>query len=182
MPSAPDDRSEAPTLDLLRLVEALSRHRVEYLIVGGVAALGYGARKPTQDLDCVVADGPDNLDRLATAMRELEARLRVDGMTDAEAKLLPVQIDRQMLAALEISTWMTEAGPFDVLTDLRAADGRRVPYEELAERSSVIATRGITIRLAALEDIIASKRWANRPKDRKALEELERLRATDDRP
>jgi hypothetical protein len=113
-------------------------------------------------------------------MRELGARLRVDGMTDAEAKLLPVQIDRQMLAALEISTWMTDAGPFDVLTDLRAADGRRVPYQELARRSSLIAAGGVSVRLAALEDIIASKRWANRPKDREGLEELERLRATED--
>jgi hypothetical protein len=63
MPSAPDGPAEHPTLDLLRLVDALARHRVEYLVVGGVAALGYGARKPTHDLDCVVANDADNLDR-----------------------------------------------------------------------------------------------------------------------
>lgn len=178
MPSPPDDPPADPTLDVLRLAEALSRHRVEHLIVGGVAALGYGARRPTQDMDCVVRHDADNLDRLATAMRELGARLRVEGMTDAEAKQLPVQIDRHTLAALEISTWMTDAGPLDVLTDLRARDGRRVPYEELAGRSNVIEADGIIIRLAALEDIIASKRWADRAKDRIALQELEGLRAT----
>lgn len=172
MPSAPED----PALDVLRLVEALNRHEVEHLIVGGVAALGYGARRPTQDMDCVVRHDADNLDRLADAMRELGARLRVEGMSDAEARQLPVQLDRHTLAALELSTWMTDAGPLDVLTDLRGEDGRRVPYEELAERSSAIETNGIVIRLAALDDIIASKRWANRPKDRAALTELEDLR------
>ncbi len=176
MQSAPDP-PENPTLDVLRLVEALNRHGVEHLIVGGVAALSYGARKPTRDMDCVVRHNDGNLDRLAAAMRELNARLRVARMTDAEAKLLPVQIDRHTLAALEISTWMTDAGPLDVLTDLRAADGRRVPYEELAHRSRVLEADGITIRVAALEDIIASKRWADRPKDRSALPELERLRS-----
>jgi hypothetical protein len=30
----------------------------------------------------------------------------------------------------------------------------------------------VTVRLAALDDIIDSKQWANRPKDREALGEL----------
>jgi hypothetical protein len=36
------------------LIDALDRHGVEYLIVGGVAASGYGAQRPTYDLDCLV--------------------------------------------------------------------------------------------------------------------------------
>jgi hypothetical protein len=47
---------------------------------------------------------------------------------------------------------------------------------------SAIAAGSISIRLAAIHDITASKRGANRPKDRVALEELKRLRATDDAP
>lgn len=69
-------------------------------------------------------------------MRELGARLQVEGMADAEAKLLPVQLDGRTLQAMEISTWMTDAGGLDVLADIPAGDGRRMAYQELAGRET----------------------------------------------
>jgi hypothetical protein len=176
IPPAPEDPS-APELDVVRIVTALDRHGVEYVIVGGLAAVGYGAARLTNDADCVVRHDPANLDRLARAMQELGARLEVEGMTDDEAKLLPVQLDARTLASMEISTWMTDAGGLDVLADIPAGDGRRVVYEELASRANLIQGDGFVIRAAALDDIIASKEWADRAKDREALAELYQLRA-----
>jgi predicted nucleotidyltransferase len=167
---------DGPPHDLGRLIEVLDRHGVEYLMVGGVAAIGYGAERPTEDADCVVRRERSNLDRLAVALRELNARLRVGGMADAEAKLLPVQIDGKTLDMAGMSTWMTDAGPFDVLAGLEATNGRLVPYEELAERASVIEGDGFVIRAASLEDIIIAKERADRVKDREALPELRKLR------
>jgi hypothetical protein len=158
------------------LIEVLDRYGVEYLIVGGAAAYAYGAERPTEDADCVVRRERANLDRLAGALRELNARLRVGGMTDAEAQTLPVQIDGTALAMAGMSTWMTDAGPFDVLAGLEAPDGRLVPYEELAERSTVLQGDGYVIPAAGLEDIIRAKERADRDKDRDALPELRRLR------
>jgi hypothetical protein len=63
---------EAP--DLPRIADTLSRHRVEYLFVGGIAARAHGARRVTYDADCVPRPSGDNLDRLAAALRELNAR------------------------------------------------------------------------------------------------------------
>jgi len=77
---------DGPSHDLPRLIEVLDRLEVEYLIVGGAAAYAYGAERPTDDADCVVSRERTNLDRLAGALRELHARLRVGGMTDAEAQ------------------------------------------------------------------------------------------------
>lgn len=74
-----------------------------------------------------------------------------------------------------MSTWMTDAGPFDVLSGLEASDGRLVPYEELIERSTILSGGGFTIRVASLEDVIASKERAGRPKDQEALPELRSL-------
>lgn len=74
--------SESPALDLRRLIGALERHGVEYLLCGGAAATAYGAERPTEDADCVVNRERANLDRLAEAMRGLNARLRVAGMTE----------------------------------------------------------------------------------------------------
>jgi hypothetical protein len=42
---------DGPPHDLRRLIEVLDRHGVEYLMVGGVAAIGYGAERPTEDAD-----------------------------------------------------------------------------------------------------------------------------------
>jgi hypothetical protein len=167
---------DGPPHDLSRLIEVLDRHRVEYLIVGGAAAFAYGAERPTEDADCVVSRERANLDRLAAALRELHARLRVGGMTDAEAQMLPVQIDATALDAAGMTTWMTDAGPFDVLAGLEAPDGRLVPYEDLVGRATVLGGDGFGIRVAALQDIIGAKERADRAKDREALPELRALR------
>lgn len=158
--SAPD----GPPLDLRRLIAALDRHGVEYLLCGGAAATAYGAERPTEDADCVVRREGANLDRLADAMRALNARLRVARMTDEEAKLLPVHLDGTTLADLSTTTWMTDAGAFDVLAGLEAADGRLVPYEELAQRANVLHGDGFVIHAAGLDDIITAKERADRPR------------------
>ena len=72
----------------------------------------------------------DNSDRLADALRERGARLRVAGMTDEEARLLPVVVDGATMAAFGSTTWATDAGSIDVLHDLPTATGRR-SYDDL---------------------------------------------------
>lgn len=168
--------SSGPPHDLARLIEVLDRHGVDYLLAGGAAAFAYGAKRLTEDADCVVSRERANLDRLADAMRELNARLRVSGMSDDEARQLPLELDGGTLAAANISTWMTDAGGFDVLPGLVGADGQLASYEDLAPRAALIEGDGFTIRAAALEDIITAKEHAGRPKDHEALPELRALR------
>lgn len=166
-------------LDVRRLVECLDRHQVEYLIVGGIGAQLHGALRPTFDFDSLPATSRDNLGRLAAAMRELHAYLRVGGLSDEEAQALPTQVDADSLARMDISTWRTDAGDFDVLTAIPTRTGGRAFYAELATRAERVDVDGVMVHVAALADIISSKEWADRPKDREALDELRRLR--DDR-
>lgn len=161
--------------DLARIADTLARHHVDCIFVGGIAARAHGARGLTYDVDCIPAPAPGNLDRLAAAMRELRARLRVGGLSDDEAAQLPVQLSGATLARMRISTWRTDAGDLDVLAEIPDRQGRLLPYEELAERASDLDLDGIALRVAALEDVIASKEWADRPKDRAALDELRAL-------
>jgi hypothetical protein len=161
--------------DLKRITDALARHEVEYLLVGGIAARAYGAQRPTFDVDCVPEPSRENLDRLAAAMRDLHARLRVEGLTDEEAALLPVQVTGSTLVRMELSTWRTDGGDLDVLADIPDRHGRHLSYPELVGRASKLNLDGIVVRVAALDDVIASKEWADRPKDRDALPELRAL-------
>jgi len=161
-----------PPLDLERILRTLDRHKVSYLVVGGTAANAYGATRVTRDFDCLPERTSENLERLAAAMRQLNARLRVEGLTDAEAQQLPTPIDGFSLRQMAISTWRTDAGDFDVLADIPDGNGRHLGFQELTPRSATVTMGDVTIRIAALEDVIASKEWANRPKDRDALPEL----------
>lgn len=115
----------------------------------------------------------DNLDRLASALIELGARYRVEGLSDAEARGLPTRIDRQTLRNAAISTWRTDAGDLDVMTEMPVADGVRRHYDELVDASIDGRLSGASVRIAALDDIIASKRHANRGKDQATLPKLD---------
>lgn len=86
-----NDQDSVGAFDPDRILAALDTRGVEYVLVGGVAARAHGARRATGDIDCVPSTNAVNLERLAEALRELGARLRAAGMSDAEAKALPLQ-------------------------------------------------------------------------------------------
>lgn len=176
----PSSGPEPPPLDIKRIVTALDDHGVAYLLIGGLGATLYGADRVTQDIDVLPSTDADNLTRLAAALRELGAFLRVGGLSDDEARALPVIIDGPALAATEVSTWRTNAGDVDVLAAIRGQLGERRQFAELLERSNETVVTGVAIRVAALQDIVESKRFAGRDKDRAALPELERLLEQED--
>ena len=69
-----------PALD--PALAALDRHRVAYVLIGGFAAQQHGASRPTEDIDITPADDPENLARLAAALRDLDARIRVTDLPE----------------------------------------------------------------------------------------------------
>lgn len=174
MSGTPGSPAPGPVFDPGRILAVLDQHRVAYLLVGGLGAQAHGARRETFDIDVVPATDEENWGRLAAALGELGGRLRVGGLSDAEAQRLPVTLDGRTLRAFGSSTWMTDAGPLDVLRDLPVAGGRR-PYEELEPRHVDAEIGGITVHIAALDDIVDSKQHAARPKDLEALGELHEL-------
>ncbi|MHB8294869.1 MAG: hypothetical protein ACYDH5_09665 [Acidimicrobiales bacterium] len=129
----------------------------------------------THDSDCLVKTERENLDRLAAALRELNARLRVSGLSDEESAALPIQIDAILDQQTEFSNWRTDAGDLDVMKAIPGPDGTPRRYEDLAGNACVLDYVGVRIRVASLDAIVASKEFANRPKDREALPELHRL-------
>ena len=161
-----------PPLDLNRLFHVLVKNDVDFVVIGGSAAGFLGASRLTEDADCVVNRERANLDRLASALRELHARLRVARLSDEESQALPVVVDGVMLENTGSSTWTTDAGPFDVMAELKDIRGATVPYHELFSRSLVVQGEGFVVHVASVDDIIAAKTFANREKDREALPPL----------
>ncbi len=85
-------------------------------------------------------------------------------------------IDAATLERVETSTWRTDAGDLDVLTTIRDSAGARLAITDIEDRATDIDVAGVRVRLASLNDIIESKSFADRVKDREALPELRRLR------
>jgi hypothetical protein len=65
-------------LDLPRLFATLHRHKVLYVLIGGLAAVYHGSPFPTEDADITPDTDRTNLTRLAAALRELNARIRTE--------------------------------------------------------------------------------------------------------
>jgi len=168
-----------PPLDIRRQVEVLNRHGVRFLVVGGANVVAQGASHLTTDLDVLPVSDADNLARLGAAMEELGARLRVEGLSDEEAKGLPVQLrDGRIFHSAEITNWRTDAGDLDVMLSMPDRGGTRHPYEHFAARAVPGAADDEPVQLAHLADVIASKEHADRDKDREALPALRLLLAS----
>lgn len=144
--------------------------------MGGVGGQLHGATRPTRHVDVLVCRTRTNLERVAAALNELRARLRAEGLTDAEAQALTPSWDASRIERLEILTLQTDAGPLDILADIPDQSGRRLRYEDLRpDATTVPIAPDLVAHLASTRAIIASKEWANRPKDRDALPELRQL-------
>ena len=164
---------DAPPLDSESLVGLLDRHGVAYVLVGGLAAVAYGAMRATFDVDIVPRWKADNLDALARALRAAKARLRVPGVGEP----VEVPLDGRTFGHYEVSTWRTIHGDIDVIAGTpKRVRGQLASFDELASRAQARRAFGMTILVADLDDIIEAKETLNREPDRVALPELRQLR------
>jgi hypothetical protein len=154
--------------DPLEILRALERHGVRYVLIGAAAARVAGAPVVTEDVDVTPATDRPNLERLATALRELGARLR----SAAEPEGVPFPVDVDMLTSAEMWTLTTSAGDLDVCFTPSGTRG----YDDLRrEASRERLGKGLTVTVASLRDVIRSKEAAGRDKD---LAQLPLLRRT----
>ncbi len=153
--------------DVVGLLVVLAEAGVEYVVVGGVAAVAQGAPITTADLDIVHRRSPENIERLIVALEQLEAhaRQRPELVPGAEALAGP---GHQLLE--------TRLGPLDVLGEI---EGERV-YEDLLPTTTLTRVRGQEVRLLSLEVLLDWKRRSTREKDRLVVPLLEAVLADRD--
>ncbi len=146
-----------PSPDPRRIFEALARHGVDYIVIGGVAVIAHGHTRNTRDVDLMAAPHRANLERLAAVFRELHARL-----SGVDAHLLDIDVhDPNTLAGGASFTMETDAGGLDYLNDVPGA----APYDELRERALVVELDGLSIPVVGLDDLIRMKERSGRPQD-----------------
>ena len=151
------------------ILATLERHEVRYVLIGGLAATLRGSPYPTVDVDITPAADRPNLGRLAAALRELDAKLRVEGRPE------PVEwpLDERSFDQGTTWTFTTSFGSLDVC--LRP-DGTQGFADLRRGASAEPLTETLTVWVASLDDVIRSKEASGRDKDLRVLPALRLVR------
>ena len=155
--------------DPVAMLRLLHAHRVQFLVVGGIAARLRGAPLLTQDVDITPARDRANLERLAGALKDLDARLR----TSTEPDGVAFPFDPELLGNATVWTLITKHGDLDLVVSPAGTDG----YQDLirdADEMKVATDPDLAVQVASLADVIRSKEASGREKDRAALPLLRR--------
>jgi hypothetical protein len=157
------------------LLSVFLRHEVRFIVIGGAAIQSHGRPYDTQDIDLTPDRDDANLLRLATALNELECRLVTDLVDPSGWVAFPADYftPRSLLAA---SVWnlATRHGLLDLSFTPSGFPGG---YADLAPGASTMPAAGtsVSVPVASLDDDVhASKRAADQPKDRAYFEAVER--------
>jgi predicted nucleotidyltransferase len=157
--------------DFTSALETLADGGVDFIIVGGIAAVLHGAARPTYDLDIVYARTPENLTRVVATLAPSRPYLR------GAPPGLPFRWDVETVSAGLNFTLVTELGDIDLLGEVTGG-GR---FEDLVKHAQEVQMLGRTFHVVTLEGLIRLKTAAGRSKDLDALAELEALLEERDR-
>lgn len=158
--------SNVATFDPERLIRTLRKHRVEFVLIGALAARLYGFPRLTADADITPDDSPRNLKRLAAALRELDAKIYTETVPEG----LVFDCSAKMLARSRMWNLTTNAGRLDIAFEPSGTKG----YADLFKDAGHFEAFGVRFLAASIDDLIRSKEFADRPKDR---EDVALLRA-----
>lgn len=147
--------------DLERILRALEEARVRYLIVGGVAVVLHGHPRMTADLDLVIELAPENVDAAFESLEALGYRPRVP-VTAAD---LANPAIRERLVAEKGMTVLSLFSPALPLTEVDVFAELPFDFEAARARALEADLGSFRVPVASIEDLVAMKRRAGRPKD-----------------
>lgn len=151
-----------------RMIRVLARHRVDFVLIGALAARLQGFSRLTADAEITPARDPSNLERLAAALRELDAAV----FTESVPEGLHFDCSAATLARADLWNLTTAAGRIDLVFVPAGTGG----FPDLATHAVRFMVFGTEILAASLDDIIRSKEAADRPQDRQDVILLRAIR------
>jgi len=153
-------------IDFEQILPLLADAGVEFVIVGGLAAIIHGSARATFDLDICYWRTPGNIERLAAVIESLAPALR------GAPKGLPFRFDAETIQKGLNFTLNTELGDIDLLGEVSGIGG----FEAARSASVPVQLFEREFRVLTLDSLIISKQAAGRPKDLTDLHVLEALR------
>jgi Nucleotidyl transferase AbiEii toxin, Type IV TA system len=147
------------------ILQLLTAKGIDYVLIGGYAAVLHGSPRVTQDLDICYATDPANLAALGRVLVDLNAR---PFGVEEDVPFVP---DERTLSQVELLTLETDLGKLDLMTHPAGAPS----YEKLRASADSYDIGGFVVRVASVDALIAMKTAAARPKDLADVAELEAI-------
>lgn len=151
--------------DFGRVLRLMKESDVEFILIGGLAAMAHGSARATLDVDVVYCRSDDNIKRISQCLAPYHPYMR------GAPPGLPFVLDSATIKSGLNFTLMTDVGFLDILGEV-VGGGH---YEQLLPYTEDVAVLGVNCRCVTLERLILLKRAAGRPKDLEALAELQAL-------
>ena len=148
--------------ETVRLLELLAGGDVEFVVVGGYAAVLHGSSYITQDLDICIVCSPENIDHLRRLLKDLDQRRR---MTAQKLSFLETPHPGTELKNIYLRTSL---GVLDILSEVFGVGG----FERLKVDAREVTLGGKTVRVMSIHDLIAGKEALGRDKDLLVAKEL----------
>ena len=158
----PTDSEESTSINLGAILEGLIEAGVDFILVGGLAAVVQGAPVTTMDVDIVHNQSSENIAKLLSFLKSIGAFHR----RPDDKVIEPKEGD---ISGMGHALFTTQLGPLDILAVIE--EGRA--YGDLLEHTVEIEFRNHTIRVLDLKMLIQLKRNSTDPKDRQRLPVLE---------
>ena len=156
--------------NFLQILNDLHDHRVEFVIVGGVAAALHGGSRVTFDLDVVPSLAQESWTAAVDLLWSLGARPRIpeplDRIRDVE-HIRRWRLEKNMLAM----NFRSPDGSVEV--DLLVSESDQ--FDALRARAVTVTLGPRTFLVASIDDLIAMKRRAGRPQDTLDIVELQEI-------
>jgi hypothetical protein len=149
-------------VDLEQIIAPPVRARVDFILIGGMAAILHGSARVTFDVDLVYSRAHENVEHLASALTPHAPYLR-DAPPD-----LPFSWDAKTISAGLNFALTIKLGDVDLFGELATGES----YEELLPHSFEVEAFGVRFKCIDLPTLIRIKEAADRPKDREAVAEL----------
>ena len=155
------------------LFAALAHHKVDYLLIGGLAVSLHGVERATMDVDITVAMNPDNLAALIETAKELKLSpvrpVPLESLNDLP--LLQQWHAERHLEAFALRGANLVGVTVDVLLF------PPVEFSAMASRADVFEVVDTPIQVVCIDDLIALKQAVGRPIDLADIEHLQRIKA-----
>lgn len=163
-------------LRIRALLTALYVHQVQYVIFGSLGAIAYGANIVTGDMDICPATTGENLKAIANCLKMLDARPHYDPPYNSIEAVMSWKPDICTVENLD-NRFMTKFGQLDIQPAPYGTRGNldRFDYKMLKSRAMTFQFFGIPVKVAHIDDIVASKMSRKRAKDLQVEAELRRV-------
>ncbi len=158
----PSKNKKPQVSDLSALLKGLNEAGVEFVLVGGVAAVAQGAPVTTFDLDIVHRQTDENIEKLMKFLKSIDAYQR-----RPDDKV--IEPDERDLKGKGHVLLTTRFGPLDVLAVIEKGRG----FEELLADTVEIEFQDFKVYVLSLETIVALKQESKDPQDQYRLQILE---------